>query len=327
MLERIRSINNFLSARMFYITIFALSLGYLLPFSSPNPYAKTVNITLFALVTFFASISLSLQDFLRILKNPRIPLWLLFVVHVCGPVVIYLLSMLFYPNDAQTRMGMLIAAILPMGVSTIVWISVMGGNIGVSVVAITLDTLLAPFIVAIFLKLFFQQNIDINYTAMLVEMMCMVTIPSVLGMIAHNYLAKNPSIYTKITVIGALFSKFCMAAVIYISVAMVFPNIVFDQSIVKLVLVIMVLVLSSFVLGYLASLPVKNLDRGLFISIIYNVGMRNINFGIVLAVGYFPPAVAIPVTLMTLFQQPTAALVCYCINKIFSFRQKEELPN
>ena len=322
MLEKVRSINNFLSSHMFYITIFAISLGYILPFTTPNPYAKTVNIMLFALVTFFASISLSIKDFLSILKNPRIPLWLLFVVHVCGPIVIYLLSLLFYPDDAQTRMGLLMAAILPMGVSTIVWISVMGGNIGVSVVAITLDTLLAPFIVAIFLKLFFQQSIEINYATMLLEMMCMVTIPSILGMVAHNYLSKTPSLYTKITVFGALFSKFCMAAVIYISVATVFPNIVFDHSIIKLVLVAMVLVLSAFVLGYVASLPVKNLDRGLFISIIYNVGMRNINFGIVLAVGYFPPAIAIPVTLMTLFQQPTAALVCYCINRIYSLRQK-----
>lgn len=325
MLERIRSINNFLSSHMFYITIFSLTLGYLLPLAGPSSTAKFVNIILFALVTFFASISLSIGDFLRILKNPRIPLWLLFVVHVCGPIVIYILSMLFYPNDAPTRMGMLIAAILPMGVSTIVWISIMGGNIGVSVVAITLDTLLAPFIVAFFIKVFFQQDIPIDYTTMLGEMMCMVTIPSILGMLAHTYLRRKPTLYTRISIIGALFSKLCMAAVIYISVAMVIPNIVFDKSMLRLILVIYLLVISSFVLGYLATLPIKNLDRALFISILYNVGMRNINFGIVLAVSYFPPAVAIPVTLMTLFQQPTAAIVCYAINKILKFRQAKEL--
>lgn len=320
MLDKMRSINAFLSARMFYITIVSITLGYLFPFTNANPYAKTVNITLFATITFFASISLSLRDFWNVLKQPRIPIWLLFVIHVIGPCIVYLLAMLFYPDSPDTRMGMLIAATLPMGVSTIVWLTVLGGNIAVSLVTITLDTLLAPFIIAIFINLFFQQSIAINYPQMLGELLLMVSVPSLIGMSMHNTLFKKPKLYMSLSSVGALFSKFCMLVVIYISVATVVPSITFDQSIIKMVLVIYLLVLTSFALGYAASLPVKAVDRSLFLSIMYNVGMRNINFGIVLAVGYFPPSVAIPITLMMLFQQPTAALVAHFINKIYGRR-------
>lgn len=320
MLNKMRSINAFLASHMFYIAITAIILGYFFPFNEPNPYAKVVNISLFAMITFFASISLSLSDFWQVLKQPRIPIWLLFTIHVVGPFIVYILASIFYPDSPDTRMGMLIASTLPMGVSTVVWLSVLGGNIAVSLVTITLDTLLAPFIIAIFLNLMFSTIVDINYTQMLVELLLMVSVPSLIGMSMHNILVKRPKLYTTLSISGALFSKFCMLAVIYISVATVVPSIEFNAGIIKMTLVIYLLVLTSFALGYLASLPVKNVDRSMFLSILYNVGMRNINFGVVLAVSYFPPSVAIPITLMMLFQQPTAAIVGHFVNKIYHIR-------
>lgn len=42
---------------------------------------------------------------------------------------------------------------------------------------------------------------------------------------------------------------------------------------------------------------------------IFNVGMRNTSFGSVLAIAYFPPAVAFPIILTLLYQHPIAAIV------------------
>lgn len=323
MLDKISSINKFLSAHMFYITLMALILGYSFPIYKSGADLKYFLSTLFALVTFFSSIAISTDEFFQVLKQPKLPTWMLFVVHICTPIVFYFLAILLYPHDTYTRVGMMIASILPMGVSTIIWVSIMGGNIALSIAAVTLDTMVAPFMIAIFIKLFFQEHINIDYRVMLAEMLLMVSVPSILGMLAHNIVSKRQEFYHKLTTIGALFSKLCLLLIVYICVASIVPEIRLDASIVKLMLVVALMVLTSFVLGCLAGVPFKQLERASLISMVYTIGIRNVNFGIIIAVGYFHPAVAIPITLMTLFQQPTAALVSRLLDRIVKLYKLE----
>lgn len=53
----------------------------------------------------------------------------------------------------------------------------------------------------------------------------------------------------------------------------------------------------------------QSVAKPIILTMIYNVGLRNMSVGLVLALTYFPPAVAIPITLFILFQQPLAAAV------------------
>lgn len=321
MLEKISSTDKFLSAHMFYITLVALILGYIFPIDKSGADLKFFIIFLFAVVTFFSAIVISIGEFFEVFKQPKIPICMLIAVHICSPALVYLLAMFFYPDNTYTRVGMLIASILPMGVSTIIWISILGGNIAMSIAAVTIDTLVAPFVMAIFIKLFFQEHINIDYRVMLAEMLLMVSVPSILGMLAHTLIVKKSDLYKQVTIVGALFSKLCLLTVVYICVATVIPNIKLDASILKLMMVVALMVLTSFTLGYLTSIPFNNLERDKIISIIYSIGLRNTNFGIIIAVGYFHPPVAIPVTLLILFQQPTAALVSRCIDKLIKLRE------
>ena len=315
MIELIAKANKFIAGHMFYVTIGALAAGFFFPLPNGIPYGKPITIILFAILTLFASVSLSIDDFFKVLKNPRIPLWLLFLVHIGTPVVAYIMGLICYPDDELMRLGLIIGSILPMGVTTIVWTNILGGNIAISVVAISLDTLLAPALTPIFMKFAAGQTVQINYLKMMFELALMVAVPSVLGMILNKKYAARPVLLGQIAAVGGFVSKFCMFTVIYLNAANVMPFINWSLDIVGLMLLMLLLVCSAFFLGYLGTLPFKNLDRGLFISIIYNVGMRNINFGMVLAIGYFPPAVAIPVTLMLIFQQPIAAILAYFIGR------------
>lgn len=49
----------------------------------------------------------------------------------------------------------------------------------------------------------------------------------------------------------------------------------------------------------------------------FSGGMRNISAGAVLAVSYFPPAVAVPVVLGMLFQQTLASIYGFAINRYY----------
>ena len=53
----------------------------------------------------------------------------------------------------------------------------------------------------------------------------------------------------------------------------------------------------------------------------FSGGMRNISAGAVLAISYFPPAVAVPVVLGMLFQQTLASLYGFAIDRYY-FKQE-----
>ncbi|MNN60698.1 hypothetical protein D3C81_1758950 [compost metagenome] len=83
----------------------------------------------------------------------------------------------------------------------------------------------------------------------------------------------------------------------------------------KLVLIIAVTFV-TVVLGYvIGALVARRLhwDYENSVAVQFNSGMRNLSAGAVLAVKYFPPAVALPVISGMLFQQILAACSGYCI--------------
>jgi predicted Na+-dependent transporter len=69
-------------------------------------------------------------------------------------------------------------------------------------------------------------------------------------------------------------------------------------------------------IGFLGSYVFKDRSKETALAMIYCVGLRNISFGLVLALTFFPPPVAVPITMFILFQQPFAAMIPYLFRKI-----------
>lgn len=63
------------------------------------------------------------------------------LVHFITPLTAWAVGMVFYPNDSDIRIGYLIGASIPIGVTSIIWTSILiKGNLGIAFVAVTLDT-------------------------------------------------------------------------------------------------------------------------------------------------------------------------------------------
>lgn len=60
------------------------------------------------------------------------------------PVIAFLLGRLFFARDFYTQLGFLIGATVPVGVTSIIWTSVTGGNTALALATVTLDTILTP---------------------------------------------------------------------------------------------------------------------------------------------------------------------------------------
>ncbi|RYD01859.1 hypothetical protein N752_28030 [Desulforamulus aquiferis] len=231
----------------------------------------------------------------------------------CNAAIAYLIGIIFYPDNESIRLGFLIGAAIPIGVTSLIWSSMNGGDVPLSMSAVTLDTLISPLLLPLFIAIVVGKMIQIDMNHLLIGLFWMVTVPSLLGMLLHDYTKGTLDRYVRS--IGGVTSKFALFLVIYINASAIAPEINWDYSVVKLLLVILIVSVSGYVLGYFSSYILKGHHPDRMVTMIYSVGMRNNSLGLVLALTYFPPAVALPITLSMLYQQPLAAVVSQLLNR------------
>lgn len=307
------TLNDWLAKNMFFVVLSGLFLGFFITLSDSITLRRTV-VVLFAYMTFVTALNTSLKDFISVLRKPWIPLWILFLVHFITPLTAWAAGILFYSDDPSIRLGYLIGASIPIGVTSIIWTSLVSGNLATSLVAVTLDTFIVPFVLPLFFHLVVGETINLNYLQMIEELVLMVTVPSILGMLIHDWTKGQVAVFSQS--IGGATSKIGLFLVIAINSAIVVPQISWDLSIVKTIFVTLFIVSIGYFVGYLGSFALKNPMRSTVLTMIYNVGIRNNACGLVIALTYFPIRVAIPMTLSILFQQPLATIISHLYGRI-----------
>ncbi|MFK4304147.1 MULTISPECIES: bile acid:sodium symporter family protein [unclassified Paenibacillus] len=275
---------------------------------------------LFAFMTFAGSISLGFRDFLNVLKKPAPLIICLFILHLAMPVVAMAFGHLAFPGDAYTITGLILAAAIPTGVSSFVWVSIYKGNIALTLSIILIDTILAPFAVPGVLSLLIGASVKLDAAAMMGSLFWMIVVPSLLGMILNEW--------TKGTVAPRWsprlnpLSKLMMATVVAINGSVVAPYLThLNLRLAGLAAVIVALASTGYMLSYCSSrlLGWNEADQ---VALIFNGGMRNISAGAVLAVSYFPAPVALPVVLGMVFQQMLASLVGFLLGRRSRIRER-----
>lgn len=312
MLEKLTAWNRWLGRWMILVTVLALLLGFNVPLPKVL-FSHNVTIICFVYLTFITSLDVHFKDFIEIVKRPVLPFGMLLLIHGLIPVIAWGLGYLFYPDNFHTRLGLLISSAIPVGLSSIVWTGISGGDLVLALVVVTMDTIFSPLILPGFFALVVGQDIAIDYVKMIVELLWMVAAPSLIGMTINDLTKGKLAVFSHS--IGGLTSKIGVFFIILINAGMIAPEVIWGASMIKLLFVILLLMLCGYFVGYAASFVLKNRTQSTVITMIYNVGMRNINFGFVLASTYFPAAVAIPVTLGSIFNQPLASLVYWFFNR------------
>ncbi|HEX2928001.1 MAG TPA: MBL fold metallo-hydrolase [Ruminiclostridium sp.] len=300
------AVNKWLGKKMFLVVLSAIVVGCLLRI--PNcGLVHFLLIALFAYMTFVTSLGTSLKNFIQVLGKPWIPLLALLLIHIVTPLTAWLLGSAFYWNDAQTKLGLLVGAAVPVGVTAVIWTDLTQGSMIITLIAVTLDTLIVPLLLPLYYLLVVGRSVTINYISLFIQLIFMVTIPSLVGMLAHDRTGGKTTTFSK--GIGGATSKLALFIVVFFNTSLVSADLKWSLNIIKMTAVVFVTVAVGYAIGYVGALCIPNNSRGIKLAMIYTVGMRNISCGLVIAITYFPPASAIPITLCMLFQQPIAAVI------------------
>lgn len=300
----LQNINRQLERAMPFITPASVMIGIMLS-DGLSSYSELVP-WIFAFMTFAGSLNSNFQSLRDVVSHPFPIFIIMIVLHVLVPIWAWSVGHLLFSGDLLTITGLILAVVIPTGITSFIWVSICKGNHALALSVILIDTLLSPFIVPYSLSFLVGEMVEMNTWEIMRGLLGMIVLPSILGMLFNQYAPGQITKQWRIRL--APFSKIGLGIVVMINSAEVAPYL--RGFSLKLILIgaSVCFIASS---GYLFSLLIGKLiksDRENIVSLVFCGGMRNISAGAVIAIAYFPQAVAIPVVLGMLFQQVLASL-------------------
>ena len=254
---------------------------------------------IFGVYDLFRSSGSNFKSLKDVVTHPIRLFTILIILHLLMPVIAFSMGHIVFSGDMYTITGLILAMVIPTGITSFIWASVYRGNLGLALSVILLDTFLSPFITPFSVSLLAGQEVSIDVWGMMQGLFGMVVIPSLLGM-ALNELTKG-KVKEKVGAKLAPFSKIGLGAVVMINASVVAPHLThINLKLILIAAVSLTLSASGYIISLLIGLLLK-WKREDVVTLTFTGGMRNISAGAVLAVSYFEPAVAVPVVIGMLF--------------------------
>lgn len=295
--------NRFIEKYMFLVTPICLVIGV----SFPEQAGKLVFLVpyIFAFMTFCGSLNSRFRDVACVFKHPLPLAATLLMIHLLLPFTACALGNLFFSQHPYLITGLVLEFVVPSAVVSFMWVSIYRGSGSFTLSVVLTDTLLAPFLVPLSLKLFVSSSVQMDALGMMRELLFMIAIPAVLAL-TLNQVTKG-AYQKELSKRLAPFGKLALIFVVCANSSKVAP---FIRHMIPLLFAaaaaVFVVAVFGYAAGWLGGILLKQ-NREYTVSMMFNTGMRNISAGAVIAAAYFPAEVMFPVMIATLFQQVLAA--------------------
>ena len=301
----LEKLDAFLGKHMAALIVAFVLVGITFPdiFSPINDYTMA----LFAFMTFANSLGGGFREMADVARRP-LPVVVIFaILHVVMPLLALAAGELLFPEAPLFTTGLVLEYAIPTGVASLLWVSIGRGNTSMCLSVVLLDTLLAPFVIPLTLRVLLGSVVEMDTASMVGNLMIMVAIPALLAMTLFQMTRGRVAATVKPRL--APFAKLTMLVLVLANATGCAPFLRdITPTLVKLICAVFALCLLGFFLGYQAARLLKA-DFPTAVTMSLNSGIRNIAAGSVLAIAYFPGDVLFPVAFSPLFLQATTAVI------------------
>ena len=304
-MQKLNQINAFMGKHFPWFVLFCVCLGVLFP-DVFSPLSHVV-MGLFAFMTFANSLGGGFREMADVARHP-LPVVVIFaILHVVMPLLALAAGKLLFPEAPLFTTGLVLEYAIPTGVASLLWVSIGRGNTSMCLSVVLLDTLLAPFVIPLTLRVLLGSVVEMDTASMVGNLMIMVAIPALLAMTLFQMTRGRVAATVKPRL--APFAKLTMLVLVLANATGCAPFLRdITPTLVKLICAVFALCLLGFFLGYQAARLLKA-DFPTAVTMSLNSGIRNIAAGSVLAIAYFPGDVLFPVAFSPLFLQATTAVI------------------
>ncbi len=261
-----------------------------------------------------ASVNCELKDFEQLITRPRASAVSVAVVYGVVPALAYLGGLLGAPfvgpeMGVQLRLGLMLSALMPVAMTSSVWVRLNSGNLPLLLALITLTSALALASVPVYLSALLGVThlpIQISSDTIVQQLVLSATVPLLLGLALRRFAAR-------VAIGGAgLFSLLgtgALWAIVVANVAVAAPHVLAHRSVFA---VMVVLTVGLNVLCYAVGLGLSRLFRLAredAVSLLFGSGMRSNSTGLVIGLKTFSamPLVVVPAAIYMISQHVIGA--------------------
>ena len=262
-------------------------------------FLKPATNWLFAFACFASSLTLSLSE-CRKAFNIKAILLLLLLGHVVIPFAAWAVFRIFEDPSSDFFMGLILIFAGPCATTSFIWSGIYGGNKGLSIVFVVIDTMLSILLTPLIIRITCATAVRIDSLGLIWSMTKMVIFPSVAGVLVVSRIKQE-----KLAVAAPpikFITKVSLLLIIIISLsgsaASVKEN--FSFGFIWSFFGVLIVLVFGYLLGFFASRFLLKSDNHDAVSMSFALGCRNLGLSIILASSYFPPLAAVP-PVITLF--------------------------
>lgn len=248
---------------------------------------KIYIIPLLSLVMFLMGLTLTVDDFKRVLVTPKAIFIGVLAQFLVMPLIAFGLSLALSLPD-QLAAGLILVGCCAGGTASNVICYLAKGDVALSITMTVVSTLFGVLLTPLLCLLYIDENINVDHLSMLLSIVKMVLIPVVVGVLLNYFFYRAVK---KIEPVLPALSIITIVVLIAIIVALNQQKLVMVGPVVLLAVVLHNLL--GLCCGYgIARLAGLNIKQCRTIAI--EVGMQNSGLGVALAVKYFSPVAALP---------------------------------
>ena len=266
-----------------------------------NSY-KSAIIPLLSLVMFGMGLTLTLDDFKRVLRMPRLVALGATLQFTAMPFFAWLIAMIFNFDPLLTA-GMILVGASPGGTASNVVCYLAKANVALSITLTAVSTILAVLLMPWISWLYISHSIDVPVYNMLKSVFMIVFVPVIAGIVINHYLHKQ------LKSVQQMFPLVSVFAIVFIIAIIVALN---ADKLAQLSLVLLIAVALHNLLGLITGYSLTRLlgyrekeCRTLAIE----VGMQNSGLAVAMALKYFAPAAALPGALFSIWHNLSGSLL------------------
>ena len=301
-MQKIKAFGDWLTKWFTVIVIVWAVFNYFVPQTSL--WGKSYTGYFLGIVLFGMGLTLTLDDFKRILTQPLMVVVGTVAHFVIMPLVAVLLCWIFR-LDGPLAVGVILVGCCPGGTASNVMTYLARGNTALSVACTTASTLLAPLLTPAIFYLLAREWIDIDAGSMFISVLKVVLFPIALGLVAQMLLGARVKAVAEFT---PLISVFAIVAIVAAVVA------ASQSRIAETGLLIFAVVILHNGLGYLIgywAARLMGLSHADNKAIAIEVGMQNSGLGAALAAVHFKanPVAAVPSAIFSFWHNISGPLL------------------
>ncbi len=251
---------------------------------------------------FAMGMTLSIEDFKRVLKSPRIIGLGLLLQYGLMPLLAFIIALILALPTALMA-GLVLLGTCPGGTASNVICYLAKGDVALSITLTAISTLLAVFLTPVLTWLYIGQEVPVPIINMMLTVLKIIILPVTLGIIVNRYFGQYLlQLKQFLPVVSVIVIVFIIAIIVALNA----------QQISHLALPIIIAVMLHNGLGLASGYAIAKClgyDEKICRTLAIEVGMQNSGLGVALATKYFTAMTAMPATFFSIWHNITGSLL------------------